>query len=404
MLLLHHTVTWTAFAKAMVSAFATALGVAILGFLLFRVIAHYWPSARRLDRAARKPYAILLVVVAGDVAARTPPRHTRSWWPMAQHGLHIVLIGAVAWLVGAILLFLEDTSLRREGQDTIELPSSREARRIRTQVLLLRRLTVAGVVVVAIGAILLTFSQVRTVGASLLASAGIISVIAGLAAQSTLGNVFAGITLVFSDALRLGDAVIVEDQWGTIEELTLTYVVVRLWDDRRLILPSTFFTQNPFENWTRRTSELLGAVEFDLDWRVDTERMRLELNRVLESTDLWDQRVQVLQVTDAIGGWVHIRILVTAKDAPTLFDLRCLVREQMVGWIQRHNPDALPRFRTEQVESEARVYRRASSETRGLFTGDAKAEDRGARAAGGKGAEPRDEGPNDDTQARRLDV
>jgi small-conductance mechanosensitive channel len=381
--LLLRTVTWSDFIQAIVSAFATAAVVALAGYLAFRLMAHHWPAARRLDLAARVPYGVLLVVVAAVVAARTPPRHTRDWWPDVQHGLHIVLIVTVAWLVGAILLFLEDTSLLRHR---VDVPDNREARRIRTQVLLMRRLTTAAVVVIAISAVLLSFSQVRTVGASLLASAGILSVIAGLAAQSTLGNVFAGITLVFSDALRLDDAVIVEDEWGTVEEFTLTYVVVRLWDDRRLVLPTTYFSQNPFENWTRRTSELLGAVEFDLDWRVDTEGMRLELNRILERTDLWDRRVQVLQVTDAVSGWVHVRILVTAKDAPTLFDLRCLVREQLVGWLQRHNADGLPRWRTEAVESQARTYsRQGPSETMGLFTGDPEAESRAARAGGGEG-------------------
>jgi len=378
---MHHvSVSWSDFIRALVSAMVAAGIVGTVGYVGMRLVIRYWPAARTL-RSARRPFHVLLVAVAATVAAHTQPADTSDWWPMVQHALRIVLIVSFAWLIGAVLIYLEDVSLRRHRTD---IPDNREARRIRTQVLLMRRLTAAAVVVVTIGAILLTFSAVRAIGASMLASAGIISVIAGLAAQSTLANVFAGVTLAFSDALRIDDAVIVEDEWGWIEELTLTYVVVRCWDDRRLILPSTYFAQNPFQNWTRHASELLGAVEFDLDWRADTEGMRAELRRILESTNLWDRRVQVLQVTDAIGGYVHVRILVTASDAPTLFDLRCYVREHIIGWLQRHNPDGLPRQRTELVESEARIYRRLSTETAALFTGDPEAESRAARAGGGE--------------------
>ncbi|UDY25368.1 mechanosensitive ion channel family protein [Nocardioides sp. Kera G14] len=367
------------FFQALVAAFATAAVVGLLGYLLFRWLCRHWTGGPRLNEAARHPYRALLVTVAAVVAARTAPADTAAWWPLLQRGLRIALILVLAWFVAAVLVYLEDGSLNRHRTD---IPDNLAARRMRTQVLLLRRLTVAVVVIVAICSILMTFPAVRSVGASLFASAGILSVIVGLAAQSTLSNVFAGITLAFSDALRIDDAVIVEDEWGWIEEVTLTYVVVRLWDDRRLILPSTYFSQNPFQNWTRHTSELLGSVEFDVDWRVDTDGMRLELSRVLAGTDLWDGRVQVLQVTDTIGAMVRIRILVTAHDAPTLFDLRCLVRERMVSWMQRHNPDGLPRSRMELVESEARVYRRLTTETEGLFTGGPEAESRAARAGG----------------------
>jgi hypothetical protein len=192
-------------------------------------------------------------------------------------------------------------------------------------------------------------------------------------------------TIAFSDMLRIDDAVIVEEEWGWVEEITLTYVVVRLWDDRRLMLPSTYFTQNPFENWTRHASELLGSVELDVDWRVDTQAMRAALDRILADTELWDGRVKVLQVTDAVAGFVRVRVLVTARDAPTLFDLRCHVREQLVAWLQRHDEDALPRTRTELVESSSHPYLRQPDSGSGLFTGDPVAEGRAARAGGGNG-------------------
>jgi small-conductance mechanosensitive channel len=389
-------VSWMDFATALGSAVLTAALIGVVGMMAFRLLGRHWPAAATLGTVVRMPFRALLVVVAAVVGARTTPSGTRHWWGNVEHALHIALIVVVAWLVGAILVYLEDVSLRRAR---IDMPDNRNARRIRTQVLLMRRLTVAAVVVVTIGAVLLTFTEVRAVGASVLASAGVISVIAGLAAQSTLSNVFAGITLAFSDALRIGDAVIVEAQWGTIEELTLTYVVVRLWDDRRLILPSTYFTANPFENWTRHTSELLGAVEFDLDWRTDMRAMRDELDRILLRCELWDGRVKVLQVTDAIGGWVHVRVLVTAKDAPTLFDLRCKVREQLVGWIQHHNPEGLPRHRTELVDSKALAYsRRGGDGNSGLFTGGADAQTRAIKIGGvaPKGTEGPQERPQQD--------
>jgi hypothetical protein len=280
--------------------------------------------------------------------------------------------------VASIALFVEDLSLRRYRVDVAD---NRVARRARTQVLVIRRLTVMVVVVLAIGAVLLSFPGAGAIGASVLASAGVISIVAALAAQSTLGNVIAGIQIAFSDSIRYDDAVIVEGEWGWVEEITLSYVVVRLWDDRRMVLPSTYFTTTPFQNWTRNHSELLGAVEFDLDWRVSPDGMRAELDRILPLTDLWDGRVKVLQVTDAIGGFVHVRILVTARDAPTLFDLRCHVRERMIDWLQSSNEDGLPRHRVETVE---RVAPRPSgvTEPSGLYSGDQDAQDRAARLTG----------------------
>ncbi|SFB75789.1 Small-conductance mechanosensitive channel [Nocardioides terrae] len=387
------TVSWPDFFAFLATACVTALAVIVLGALAFHLVGRYWSRGRTLRRSLRAPFRTFAVVLALYVAVTRTPYGTWDWWPTVQHTLRIGLVGACAWLVGALIIYAEDVSLRRHRTD---VPDNLMARRVRTQVLLLRRLTVVAVAVVAVGVALFTFPDVRAVGASLLASAGVISVIVGIAAQSSLANVFAGMTIAFSDMLRIDDAVIVEEEWGWVEEITLTYVVVRLWDDRRLILPSTYFTQNPYQNWTRHASELLGAVELDVDWRVDTQAMRQALDRILADTDLWDGRVKVLQVTDALAGYVRVRVLVTARDAPTLFDLRCHVREQLIAWMQRHDEDGLPRQRTELVESNAHPYllRRASGV--GLFTGDPEAEDRAARAGGGgEHPEQRERGEQD---------
>ncbi|SEP98061.1 mechanosensitive ion channel family protein [Microlunatus flavus] len=330
-----------------------ALLVTLVGVVVVHVVAHLlsrrWPVAGELSRYTAVPFRLLAVVLVIAVVCRTsrPQDVTPNIWEGVELVLRLLSIGAVAWFVGALLLFLEDLGLQRYRTDVTD---NRNARRLRTQVLVIRRLTVALVVLIALGAALLSFPGVRAVGASLLASAGLLSVVGAVAAQSTLANVFAGIQLAFSDAIRIDDVVVVDNQWGRIEELTLSYVVVHLWDDRRLVLPCGYFTKEPYENWTRRTSELLGAVELDLDWRTDVDGLRTRLDEILETTTLWDGRTKSLQVTDATGGLVRIRVLVTAADASTLFDLRCRVREGLVAWA-RDDADAasLPRQRVELV-------------------------------------------------------
>jgi small-conductance mechanosensitive channel len=199
----------------------------------------------------------------------------------------------------------------------------------------------------AIGAMLLTFPSFRAAGASVLASAGIAGVIAGFAAQSLLSNVIAGMQIVFSEAIHLDDVVVVEDEWGRIEEITLTYVIVRIWDDRRLILPTSYFLSKPFENWTRTEAAVSGVVEFDLDWSIPVEALRAELELAVKENERWDGRTCTLQVTAATGSFVRARALVSAADAPTLWDLRCDVRERLVEWIRDNYPAALPRVRAE---------------------------------------------------------
>lgn len=334
---------WLEVAVAVVAAIVTAVVITAIAALALRLAGRRkaWPVA--LVRRVRIPFRIALTVALVWAAVEiTLP--DGEWRFLVTLAFRVAFIVSVAWLLAAAAFFLEDLGL---GRFRLDVPDNLVARRMQTQVALLRRLTVVVVVILALGAILLSFPGVEALGASILASAGLLSIVAGLAAQSSLANVFAGIQLAFSDAIRIDDVVVVEQEWGRIEEITLTYIVVHLWDDRRLVLPSTWFTTNPFQNWTRRTSELLGAVEFDLDWSVSPDRIRGELNRILADTDLWDGRVSVLQVTDAVGGYVRVRVLVTAVDAPTLFDLRCLVREEIVAWLTRESPESVPHDRVQ---------------------------------------------------------
>jgi small-conductance mechanosensitive channel len=373
--------TWIAFAITSVIALVLALVITAVIALVLKLTARHrrWPE--RLVERARIPFRVLLVLILLSVAVSvTLP--AGDWLPGIEQTFLIAIIAAAAWLACALALFVEDVALARY---TIDRPDNRIARRLRTQVLILRRLGMAVIIVLAIGAILLTFPGAQAVGTSVLASAGLVSIVAGLAAQSTLGNVFAGMQIAFSDAVRVDDVVIVEGEWGRIEEITLTYVVVHIWDDRRMVLPSTYFTSQPFQNWTRRNSELLGSVEFDLDWRVTPAQMREELGRILDRTDLWDRRVSVLQVTDAVGGYVRVRILVTAVDAPTLFDLRCFVREEMIAWLYRSSPQSVPRTRVNVIQPEADISgpgAHVDPDKTGLFHGDTDAEGRASMFTG----------------------
>jgi small-conductance mechanosensitive channel len=328
-----------------------AVGIALLLMLvielIFTVLSRRHPWIAHLAREARPPLRLLLFIaalwVATDLAAPTTPLS-----PIGERILTLGTIGLVTWLVVEIVEFGFASALTRYPTD---IENNRLARRARTQLEFLQRLSLAVIIIVGVSAALLTFPQMQTVGASLLASAGVASIVAGLAAQSTLANVFAGFQITFNDAIRVDDIVIVEGEWGRIEEITLTYVVVRIWDDRRLVVPSTHFTTQAFENWTRTGSELLGSVELDLDWRVSPAAMRERLQVVLDGTPLWDRRVSVLQVSDAVGGLVRVRILVSAADAGALFDLRNYVREQLVEWVQLESPASMPRTRVIMVDS-----------------------------------------------------
>ena len=242
------------------------------------------------------------------------------------------------------------------------------------------------VIILGGAAILMTFPRFSDIGTTVFASAGVLSVVAGLAAQTSLGAVFAGMQIAFSGAIRVGDVVQLENGqwWGRIEEITLSYVVVRLWDERRLVLPCTYFTTEPFENWTRSATEIMGAVEFDVDFSVPFAEMRAELDRLLAENELWDGRRGVLQVTDAVGGMVRVRIVVSAPNAGALFDLRCAVREGMVNWVQHWG--VLPTQRIEAAETVTEVEPRRTDgdgETQrvasSLFSGSPEADAR-ARA------------------------
>jgi len=368
---------WSAFALGTAAVLVAGVVAVAIVVIPLRLIARRRGWDPKLLGRMRRPFRAL--VLLGGVAIAVAlwlPSDLADWRRGILHGLAIAMIAAGAWLLAGVVGVL---FARVRASYRVDVADNRVARRVHTQISILRRVTVVVIGVLAIGAILLTFPGVQAVGASVLASAGVLSVVAGIAAQGTLANVFAGLQLAFSDAIRVDDVVIADGEWGRIEEITLTYVVVHIWDDRRLVLPSTYFTSTPFQNWTRRGSELLGSVELDLDWTVSPGEMREHLAEVLAADPLWDGRSSSLQLTDATGGYVRVRIVVTAASAGALWDLRCNVREAMVEWLHAKHRDALPRTRVSMVEQPARARRRPTSTEphEGVFSGSENAERRG---------------------------
>jgi small-conductance mechanosensitive channel len=384
---------WLALILALAVLVALLLGV-LIGIIVRRV-GRRWPVGVEAARRGRIPLRLLLVLIAvRQVVASTTV--LGGWQEPLLTILQLAILAVGGWLLAVIAFVVEDLTLARFR---VDMADNRRARRVRTRVSLLRRLTVAAITTVVIAAMLLTLPGAKEAGATILASAGVIGIVAGLAAQSSLSNLFAGLQLAFTDAIRVDDVVVVETEWGRIEEITLTYVVVHIWDDRRLIMPSTYFTTTPFQNWTRKESAVLGAVDLDVDWRVPLTELRAELDRALQASEIWDERVGILQVTDAVGSFVRVRVLVSGVDGPTVFDLRCEVREALVGFLQRRHPQALPRVRVEggrhaapsrsapgeeqlrfdeldlgPITSEAPVERESeATSTQGLFTGSIEA-------------------------------
>lgn len=301
-----------------------------------------------IAQLTQRPIRAWMMVLGATVALQRTSSAEASWRPWVDQSLRIATIATVTWFITKLVIVVERRMIARfAGGDTGLTDADLQRRKVRTQLTVLRRLAIAVVVLLGTAAALMTFPSFADVGKTLFASAGVLSVVAGLAAQTSLGSVFAGLQIAFTNAIRVGDVVVLEKEWGRIEEITLTYVVVRVWDERRLVLPCTYFTTTPFQNWTRNATEILGTVMLDVDFTVSLDAMRAELDRLLARTDLWDGRTGLLQVVDAVGGTVRVRLLVSAPNAPALWDLQCFVREGMVIWLQNSQNGALPRWRFE---------------------------------------------------------
>lgn len=298
----------------------------------------------------RPRLTFFVFVLAVLISISSVQATSELWWQITSQTLLILLVLSGGFLLQQVVSHSVMRLIEKFEQGDL---NDAETRRIATQLRLVRRLANAIIGVLTVGLALFTFPDIRGLGAGILASAGVLSVIGGLAAQSVLGNLFAGVQLAFSNAIRRGDVVVVEGEWGTIGEITLSYVVVYIWDERRLIVPSTYFTQTPFETWTRNSPKVYGVVMVDMDWRVPVEEVRKEFHRFIATTDLWDRRTADCLVTDATGGFLQIRFVASAEDSSKQWNLRCLIREHMVEWVRENYPEALPSTRVI-VENDAR--------------------------------------------------
>ena len=276
---------------------------------------------------------------------------------LLNHLSAIWFIIGIAWLIIRIIAILKVIIL---SQYKLDVKDNLRARRISTQINVIQRVLIVIIVVLAASAILMTFDKVRQIGVSILASAGIAGIIIGFAAQRSLGTLIAGIQIAITQPIRIDDVVIVENEWGWIEEITLTYVVVRIWDQRRLVVPITYFIEQPFQNWTRTTAELLGTVYIYADYGIPIDELRLELEKIVNASPLWDKRLAKIQVTNATDKTVEIRALISAENSSNAWELRCLVREKLIDFMQRNYPERLPRIRVETSKEDNRINKFSS--------------------------------------------
>jgi small-conductance mechanosensitive channel len=261
-----------------------------------------------------------------------------------EHIAGLGLIASVAWLA---VLLVQVTSDILAGRYRLDVEDNLTARRIQTQFQMLHRIVIVLVAIVTLSIMLMTFPAIKHIGVSILASAGLASLVVGMAMKDTLANLIAGVQIAFTQPFRIEDAVVVEGEWGWIEEIGTMYVVVRIWDLRRLVLPLSYFLDHPFQNWTRTSADLLGNTILYADYTVPIDELRAELRRICESTKLWRGKVCVLQASDASEHTVQLRALMDARNSGDAWDLRCLVREKLIEFLQKNYPESLPRYRGE---------------------------------------------------------
>jgi len=257
--------------------------------------------------------------------------------------VHLLLIVSIAWVFIGLINYLQDTLLRRYQ---LEVKNNLQARRMHTQISIIKKIITVFIILLAFVAILMQFEALRSIGTGILASAGLVGIIVGFAAQKTIGNLLAGIQLAFTQPIRIDDVIVVEGEWGRIEEITLTYVVVRIWDQRRLILPISYFIEKPFQNWTRESSEILGTVYVSVDYNTPVEAVRDQLEKIVKESQNWDGKVCRLQVTDTTDKAMQLRALVSASNSGAAWELRCEIREKLNEFLSANYPDCLPRLRT----------------------------------------------------------
>jgi len=329
--------------------------------LLTRLVSRMDLFWRSLVARTKGPTRFATLTIALALGAGVAPLSDHQA-EIIRHGLLLCFIVLVGWMAKTALHVWTTVYLRRFKLDAED---NLLARKHVTQTRILQRVGEFMILVIGLSTLLMTFDGVRQYGVSLLASAGAAGLIAALALQPVLKNIFAGIQLAVTQPIRIDDALLVEGEWGNVEEITSTYVVMRLWDWRRLILPLSYFIEKPFQNWTRESAALIGTVMIYLDHRAPIQTIRAKVQEIAEGSKLWDRQVMAVQVTDFREHVMEVRILVSARTSPRAFDLRCEVREKLIAFLQEEHPYALPRLRMqpgERADSQALAAVRAAAE------------------------------------------
>lgn len=335
--------------QSLIWLYGIALFIGLVGhFVVFRIIQRLTKHTKvTLDNTfvthCFRPLQWIIILLVVRVVGKLPSVEEQVP-EVAGHIIAIVLIALFAWFLIRMAYVLEDYVLTRFD---VGVKDNLKARKIHTQFKVLKRIVIVIVGILALGLVLMTFEKIRQLGTTILASAGVVGIVVGMAAQRTIATFIAGIQIAITQPIRVDDVVIVENEWGRIEEITLTYVVVRIWDLRRLIVPITYFIEKPFQNWTRTSADILGTVYLYTDYTVPVDAVREELQSILKKSDQWDGKVCVLQVTNVSDRTTELRALMSAADASTAWSLRCEVREKLIEFIKKEYPQALPRVRAE---------------------------------------------------------
>jgi len=326
-----------------------------LGIALLVLVFLYWSTSIILKRLGKNPKYLLptgsfkrlatpLVLIFLSIILRMKAlrdilnlEDAGFWFRKAST---LLFIFAMTWIMIALLKIVKQIVIRNYD---VGASDNLKARKVYTQFTILERIAIFIIILLAIGFSLMSFPEIREVGISIFASAGVAGIIIGFSAQKFIGTLLAGIQIAIAQPIKLDDVVIVEGEWGRIEEITLTYVVVAIWDKRRLIVPTPYFIDKPFQNWTKTSADIMGTVFLYTDYNVPFDKLREELTRILKNTDLWDGQVNVLQVTDTKPNYIEIRALMSAKDSPTAWDLRVHVREKMIDYLQKNYPESIAR-------------------------------------------------------------
>ncbi|QRQ88803.1 mechanosensitive ion channel family protein [Cupriavidus oxalaticus] len=331
--------TWAA---ALVAVIVALIAHRLGGMLLLR-ITRATPVLHAIVIKSRAPAKAVLPLLALQTVWQAAPDDLR-WIDSVRHLNGLLMITATTWLAARIIAGFAQGVLERHP---VDVEDNMGARRIHTQTRVLSRIAMSLVIVIGASMVLMTFPGARQVGASLLASAGVVGLIAGFAAKPVFSNMIAGLQLALTQPIRLDDVLIVEGEWGRVEEITGTYVVLRIWDERRLIIPLQYFIEKPFQNWTRSSAQLMGSVFFHVDYGMPLAPLRKELERIVHAAPQWDRRFFNLVVTDATERTMQLRVLCTAASSGLAWDLRCVVREGLIDFMQREYPQFLPRLRIE---------------------------------------------------------